>query len=605
MNHVGRPLRQTESIMLFTSAVGLLGVMLLHVYFLTLGYRTPQLLTFWAPLELAGVLVLYAALSDEEKWVLALILIFAAALHLVLPLSSSPSYVGTEDAVYGYQRVLDTIASGRWHFGVGTGGSAESYSFFPMTFIFAAVWSEVSAIMPSAIANYGIAIVNLTALLTLRMLNKDLLKLSEKESNLVLFLYALTPTIHRIEAKLHYEAYAIIFFPLVIMFILKPRLSLAERTVAIAAIISISLAHYFTSYIMMLNAIVIAVSYLVFRGTRIQGRLLFLTIVAPIIWVGTVAVAVMGRNLITVQSVFSHLRDLNTLFSRLSAQAATPVATYYPAAWFTELVGIRNVVILLLGLIAVVSLCISRRGKLGLRISRRDMYTYLAATWIFSIFFSIAAYYGVVWDETVLASGGAGSARNRIAEFSFFNFSIFSGVGLFVGFDKLKRHMHPVKLELAKVLVAICLIILFVSGAVVQAYPRVAYDASYRPIFYDEYVTSFTAPYYLGNWWNGVANHTVADSRPFSGSRALKTFIRGYGYQSWWEDNMSAPAVDLNGSRSVQFTVYYAIDTAQLQLPDHIYNVTLSPQLVSAQNPKLNMIFNSGRIIVLYKPAGT
>ena len=579
----------------------LLAIALLHVFLLNLEISANDLLTFWVPLEAAGFLVLYATFSSDAKWVLGLVLAFALSLHLVLPLSGSPNYVSADDPTFGYQRVADTIASGHWIFGAGT-GSALTYSFFPMIFVFVAAWSEVSSVSPILIANYGIGLLNLTTFLVLRMLNIDVLKLPEKVSNLVLFFYALTPEIHSVDSLLHYEAYAVIFFPLVIAYVLKPRLSVSETIVALLSVLSIALSHLFTSYMLLFELFAIGITYVLLRGTRIQQSLLFPTAVAVLGWTGTVAVFVFGQSINQLSFVLSKLSNLNALFNKLFAGSTNPLTTYYPAPWFSQLSTTRNAVVLLLGVVGVVSLCLSRAGWFKLRISRRDAFTYLSGAWIFSLLFAIAAYYGVVWSETEQVFSCGGCPGSRVVEFAFFNFSIFAGIGIVVIVDRLRKRLNSPKLEFTEVLLGVFLIVILVSTTVVQAYPRTAYDSSFSAVFIqDEYTSRFQAPYYVGNWWNGAANHTLENDRPFTGSRVLASFIEGYGYQVWWEDNMTSPYVNMNNITSAQFTVYYAIDTQQIQKPDHLYGNTLSPQIISAQNKTVNMIFNCGRIIVLNK----
>lgn len=78
-----------------------------------------------------------------------------------------------------------------------------------------------------------------------------------------------------------------------------------------------------------------------------------------------------------------------------------------------------------------------------------------------------------------------------------------------------------------KTFLAIALVVIFVSSAVVQAYPMNAYESHYNPIYYDEFRPAFQEPYYLGNWWNAAANHTTSGGTPFSGSRGLEDFIVG------------------------------------------------------------------------------
>ncbi len=582
------------------AAVSLMVIVLTHVYLLSLNVKTNQLVTFWAPLEGAGLIVLYVALSKQDKLAFALVLAYAATMHMVLPLSQNPNYISTEDAIYGYQIVTQTLNTARWNFGSGT-GSAQIYSYFPMIFLLTSVWSSISSIPPSYLITFGFAFINLTIFLTLRLLCVDLLKLTERQSNLVLFFYAMTPTIHRVESLFHYESYAVIFFPLFLLYALKPRTSRSETILAIIAILSISSSHYFTSYILMLTSIVLAASYFLLRGTRVQLGLLFLSILAPLAWTGTAAVAVFGKRLLTVQNVFSHLRNLSTLLNRLSATAATPVATYYPAPWFAELAAARNITLLLLGLLATVALCIGRKGKWSLRLARKDMFTYLAAAWVFAIVFAVAAYYGVVWSETVLASQGPGSASNRIAEFSFMQLALFGGLGFGVLVRKLGGKNHSWRMPPTRIVLAVLVVMIFVSSAVVQAYARTAYDSNYKPIYYDEYRSSFQEPVYVGRWWLSAANQSLTLYRPITGSRALEPFLKGYGFQYWWDDNLTSRAVNLNNETSDPFTAYYALDLRQLQQSDRFYNMTLSPQLVSSQYSKVDTIFSTGRIVILYK----
>jgi hypothetical protein len=236
------------------------------------------------------------------------------------------------------------------------------------------------------------------------------------------------------------------------------------------------------------------------------------------------------------------------------------------------------------------------------------MLTYLAAAWLFSVFFSIAAYYGVAWNETILATNGPGAARNRIAEFGFMQFSVFAGLGLAMIFAKLdkslgRRRIGSLLSGSGKTILAIFLIIIFASTMVAQAYPRVTYDAGYKPIFYDEYPETFQEPYYLGHWWFGARNQSLTYTRPWTGSEALKDVVMGYGWQAWWAESLNDSAVNLNNTSTSQyFTVYYAFDTLQISKPDHLYNATLNPEYVSSNDTQVNAIFNTGRIIVLYKP---
>jgi len=432
------------------------------------------------------------------------------------------------------------------------------------------------------------------------MLVTDLLHFTKRQGNLVLFFYALNPVIHRVEAGFHYEAYAVIFFSLVVLYVLKPKVSLSEKVVAIIAILAITLSHYFTSYILILNMLVLAVAYLILRGSKVQSDLLFLALVAPLAWDANVSLGNWSYTVLRVENIMSHIKTLNDLLAKLSVPAST--GAFYASPVLAHLTTVRNLIIVALGLLAILTLCFARGRLLGIRIKRKDFLTYLAASWLFSLLFSVAVYYGVAWSETVLASQGPNIAPTRIAEFSFIQFAIFSALGLSVLLAKMANRISVPKLRFVKTCLAIMLVLIFVTSAVVQAYPRLIYDSTYTPIYYDEYPTTFQEPYYVGIWWLNSGNHTITN-RPFTGSRALEADIRGYGFQSWWAENMTSPAVDLNNPRSEVFTVYYAVDLAQLNKPEHLQNETLSPELVSSQNDRLNTIFNTGRIIILVKPS--
>jgi hypothetical protein len=221
------------------------------------------------------------------------------------------------------------------------------------------------------------------------------------------------------------------------------------------------------------------------------------------------------------------------------------------------------------------------------------------------VFFSASSYYGIVWTETTLAPEGAGIAPSRIAEFSFMPFAIFSGLGISVLVREIRMKLHGRRLDLATLAVCIFIILIFATSAVVQAYARIGYDSSYVPTQYNEYLPSFHEAYYLGNWWNRAANHTLTNNMPFTGSIALRYFVTGYGYQHWWAD-LGAPQVDLNNTRSRYFTAYYGFDLLQLEKPAHNDNATLTLEIASitsSQNTKVNTIFSTGRLVVLQKPS--
>lgn len=577
---------------------------LAHVYLLTRGFDLDNFLTFWLPLEGAALLVLLSAFHSDDNWVLGLILAFAATLHFVLPISQLPDFNVGSDSIYGYQLVTSTLSTHSWVFGAGTGEAQEVYSNFPLMFIFAALWSGIGSLPPFLIVNYAMAAVNLVAFLTFRMLGLELLNLSKRQVNLALFLYSLTPTLHNVEARFHYEAYAAIFFSLVLLYALKPKISLSEAAVAAISIVAIAFSHYFTAYILLLNAIVIVIAYALLKGTRVQVGILLMTIVVPLATISNVAVRLFESQVLTVENIFTEVNSLTTLLTKFSAVGSTLNPTYYPALWFGYLATIRNVVLLLLGIFAIVTLCLARKGRFGARIWRKDSLTYVAAIWVFSVFFAVAAYYGIAWTETAIASEGAGSARTRIAEFSFLPFALLAGLGLSILLQKIngRFRVHRIRSTM-KTLLAIALVVVFVSSVVVQAYPRAVYESNYIPNYYDEYKPAFQEPYYLGNWWNAVADHATSAGAPFSGSRSLRDFVQGYGYQIWWEDSLTSPSVNVNNTDSSHFNVYYAIDFQQFTRPDPISNQTISHVFVSSGRPGLNMIFNNGRLSVIYKPS--
>jgi len=152
-------------------------------------------------------------------------------------------------------------------------------------------------------------------------------------------------------------------------------------------------------------------------------------------------------------------------------------------------------------------------------------------------------------------------------------------------------------------LICALFVVVFVGSAVVQAYSRSLYDSSYTSMYYDEYSSRFQEPYYLGIWWNDVANQTFTNSRPFAGSHALEAFVMSYGQQVWWEENLNSSYVQLNST----FSVYYALDLAQLNKPrsSSTLNPELNPELISSGDPRLNAIFTTGRLVIISKPSAT
>ena len=576
--------------------------MVVHIYLLNFGVDLDQVVTFWLPLEVAAFLVLFATISWDDNWVLCLILVFAATLHMVNPLRVGPNYPSGEDATYGYQLVTQIMRSGAWVTGVGTGSAGTTYSYFPMMFVFTALWSGIGSIPATIITNYAFPAVNLTALLSVLMLAKSI-GLSKKEANIILFLYSLTPTIHTIESVFHYEAYAVVFFPIALLYTLKPRISMAERTVALFCILAVASSHFFTALDLALYCIVLAFTYLMFRGERVNLDLAFLSVVIPLAWNAAVASSYFQRQVLSTLDILKHSSNILTLLSRVSLGTGQLGGNFYAASWLAQIATARNVIIVGFSLIAILGLCF-RIGRSGIRIKRKDALTYVAVIWFFALAFNGTAYFGVNWGQTSLGLGP--SAAARITVFSFIPFAIFCGLGLYLVLGSLERRIQGNKMLFVKGFLCIVLIVIFATSAVVQAYSRGFYDSTYQQIYYDEYITlqqsTFLEPIYLGTWWSVANNHTSSND-PMAGSNGLRYFVEAYGYQGWWVDNVSSPYVDPNSKLSSSFIVYYAFDELNVQLPDHLYNATLSPNFISSNDTKLNTIFNTGRLMVDFKPS--
>lgn len=586
--------------------------MVAHTFLLARGVQLDTLLTFWLPLELAGFIALVAILYSEENWVLFIVIAYAAGLHIISAVEASPQFAPETDAIFGYQLVSNVIQTGHWTFGSGT-GEASFYSYFPLMFVFTALWSGIGSVSPFIIINYLFPFVNLASLLTLRMVGTDLLNFSKRQSNLVLLFYTFAPTFQRVQGRFHYEAYAMVFFALVFLYSLKPKVSASEKVVAVVAILAITFSHYFTAFNLVLYAIVLCLAYLLLRGTRVQLDLLFMSIIAPLTIISALSMSFFVGQVGTIQNVFAHVKSLNALLSRLTSTAGNATPTYYPSLAFYYVTMVSNAVVILLGLLAICTFCVSSDRRTLFRISRKDALTYLAAAWIFSVMFAVAAYYGVVWGETSFGTlAGVGGIRSRVVEFAFLPFAIFTALGVSVILKKLNDRIRWnigsfSKSRLIKLTLAVFLIVLFATSLVVESYGRVEYESSYRPYSYDEGLFVYDEAYYLGTWWNQASNHSTSFSYPFSGSPSLGPYIQGYGLQGWFPPMNTSLVQGPNGTSGplgTYITVYYAFDTAQLQKPDHGFNETLNPQWLSSGKSDLNTIFNTGRIIVVYKPAG-
>ena len=535
-------------------AVSMAIIPLIHVYLLGLGIALSQPFTFWLPLLVLGFLAFYVTITFNSKLPLVLILIFSFTLHLIQFVRQPFGMVWNNDAIFGLQVVEHVLETGRWDFGYGT-GSAFSYSFYPLFYVFQSIFSFTSGIPVVLIVKYSMAVLNLLTLMTLYVLVKRLFKLDNKSTNLIVLMFSLNPMFHFFNSYFHAESYAIIFYPLVLLYLLRNEsYQLNKQSISVIAILmlaTISMAHHLTSYIIGLSVIPVLASYIVWRKSMGRVQIYLLALVFPTLWLMFIAPTILSAHVFTFEQLLSSLVHLHIDFF------STPTAShaYYASELSLSLSWLRNMTLLSLTVTGLVRYRFNENKK-------SQIFRYFVVLLFLLSTIAIISLFGGIWGE-------AAGNRTRFLEFAYFPIAIFSGLGIGIIVQK-QGIKNLFKQRASKSLFILALVILFVPPTIFNAFARFNYDPAYYPSSCDEYTVAPEQKHALGLWVQINVNSSGPTVLTGSGDYVANRYIIGYGqFQGpWYPDLFNVTLIGEPLPYLERYTLYYVVNINNLQLPD-------------------------------------
>jgi hypothetical protein len=539
-----------------------------------------------------GFLALYAILTFDTKFPLLLIFIFSLTLHLIQFITQPANMVWNHDAIYALQLVNHVIKTGHWDFGYGT-GAAFGYSFYPLFYIFQSILSLVPSFSPMLVIKYSMAILNVFTLLTFYALVNGLFDLDVKSKNLIIFMFSLNPIFHAFDSYAHAESYASILYPLILLYVLKQRSSdrSIKRPIAVTAIllmITVSMSHHFTSYIVVFSLLVpTLLLYITSRRLFGKIRLHFLALILPLTWLVFVASSIFTSHSQWVVDIVSKLTSIQGLVGYVYRPAVPQAAlTFYPSEFSMQITLLRNIVLALFIFIGLVR-CISNKKRI---------YTYFGVLLILYSALTFLLLYCVDWTKIAVAD-----IRDRIIAFSYFPIAFSSAIGVIAASRKLasykkilknhftlKRFMKPIFISI--------FVTIFVPSTIFNAFPRYMYDTTYSPILCEEACVAPEQQYALGRWvsLSVRARYDIV----FTGSISAQRYVIGYGLfpGSWSLEMFNVTLIEI--SENAGNTVFYVVNKYNLQLPDS-FGRKLDISTIQFLDENLNRLYDNG-VINLY-----
>jgi hypothetical protein len=562
-----------------TSALAIL--VLTHVYLLGRGIATDQYLTFWLPILAMGFLVFYATISLGSRFPLVLILIFALTLHLINFVRQPDSMVWNTDAIYVLQLVNHVSATGHWNFAYGTGESF-AYSYYPLMYVFMSILSSVLSISTMEIVKYSMAVINIVTLLSLYALLGGLFDLDPKSKNVAVFIFSLNPIFHGFDSYAHAESFAIILFPLVLLYILGQKnsfRSFEKNVVAVILLILIMMSHHFTSYMVALALLVpAALLYLKSRSLVGKRHLYILAALLPLAWLAFVANWIFDAHVRASLDIIQRLTSVQTLVG-YSSGVINISAAYYPSAFFTQLTLLSNVLLILISLIGFMWYR---------RLNNTKVYNHFRLLLLFYLGLTFLLLYLVDWTKISIAD-----ARDRIVAFSYLPLALFSALGIETMSDRIRRKLW--NKSAWKVIIkpaAVCLFVLiFLPPMIFEAFPRLIYDSTYHPITSGELSVAPEEHYAVGRWVNEHVNSSSKDV--FTGSLSAERYVVGYGlFHGTWSLQMFDVAKIPN---SAEYSISYVVNMQNLQLPDQ-FGQKVNATTLQELNSRFNKLYDNGQI---------
>ena len=564
---------------------------LLNAYMLRLGTPLDSSLMFWLPLLVLGFLMFYAAFTFDSKYPLVLIMVFAFTLHMLQFVRQPPDMIWSTDSIFVYQVVENILKTGQHTFGFGT-GMAPVYTYYPLFHIFLSVLSSITSWSPMIVVKYSMAILNLVTLLGLYAL-LGLLKLDIKSKNLILCMFSLNPMFHFFNSYAHAESFAIIFYPLILLYALRQSQSksLAKNSViALFFLVIVTMSHHFTSYMTALALVAVPIFlYIISRKTLIRTEFSILSLILPLTWLAFVSYSLFSTQLATLAKMLSSLGAIHLDVGYAATSFGTS-STYYPSAFSMQLTSLRNFMLVVVTFL----------GFLWYIRHKDRVYTYFGGLLLLGSAITFISMFIIDWSQI-------GSVpRTRFIEFLFFPIAIFFALGTIKISQKLKKIInrrslkrHSIKTKLITLMLVLIITFIFVPSTIFNAFPRYNYDQNYSPLLSTEFNVAPETQYALGRW---VLLYTNASEKDvFAGSSSAYRYVIGYGFQEKWTNkivDVSSIKSEMNGSWW-GFSLYYVINRWNFELPDGTGR-KMDNSIVNYLNGNSNRIYDTG-VITLYR----
>ncbi|MCJ7633470.1 hypothetical protein MUP77_13925 [Candidatus Bathyarchaeota archaeon] len=579
---------------ILTVAVLLLGgLVLAHVYLLGVGVYTDQFCMFWLPIVVMGFVVFYSALHFRSRFPLILIMLLALTLHLIQFVRQPSGMAWDQASIYGLQLVNHVISTGHWTFGYGT-GAAFGYSFYPMLYVFESIFSTVSSISSMTCSKFSMAFINLLTLLTFYVLVGGLFKLESRTKNLMVFIFVLNPLFHGEDSYTFTESFAIILFPLALLYVLKEKdsnRSIAGGVVAILLLLAITMSHAFTSYLVALSLVIpLSIIYLTSREFIGRKYLHILVIILPLAWLSFVAAWIFNEHANWILDIWRNLTSVQALVGYNYAPASSSIM-YYPSGFSLQLALLRNFLLVAFPLIGLFWFS---------GIDNKKAYKHFKFLLLFFLATTVLLLYFVDWKQI-----SAADIRDRIVAFSYFPIAFFFPLGIEVlssKTDKFRQNRFNGNLRLIwkdvlKPIIAMMFIVVFLVPTILNAFPRFMYDTTYHPITSTEFPVAAEYQHALGSWVRLYVNSSSTDI-VFTGSASAEKYVIGYGrFQGTWSGQLNETEL----STDLAHSVFYVLNTFNIQLPDSNGRI-VDPSTVQFLNEKFSRLYDNGVIIQFDRP---
>jgi hypothetical protein len=563
---------------------------LFNGYILRLGTPSDSFLMFWLPITVLGLLMFYAAFTFDSKYPLVLIMVFAFTLHMLQFVRQPAGMIWSADSIYVYQVVENIFKTGQFTFGSGT-GMAPTYTYYPIFHIFLSSLSSITSLSPMIIVKYSMAILNLASLLGFYAL-LSLLKLDSRSKNLILCVFNLNPMFHYFNSYAHAESFAIIFYPLILLYALRqsqPKFSVKNQAIALFFLAIVTMSHHFTSYMTALALVAVPILlYFICKKTLMRTEFSILALILPLSWLAFVSVNLFSSHITTFTKMISNLTELHLGVGYSVTSLDTSIA-YYPSALSMQITSLRNLL-----LVAVTFL-----GFLWYIRHKEKTYTYFGALLLFGSAITFVSMFLVDWSQV-------GSVpRTRFIEFLFYPIAIFFALGTIKILRKIANlnnkslRRRLIQKKVITLLVVLILVVIFVPSTIFNAFPRYNYDQTYSPVISTEFTVAPETQYALGRWVLAYSNTSEKDV--FAGSSSAHRYVIGYGLQEKWANeifDVSSIESEMNGAWW-GFSLYYVVNHWNVELPDGDGR-KVDDSTIDYLNGDSNRIYDN-RVITLYR----